>query len=481
MAQAVMAELSRRQEMERLRFVHLNPANKRYADAWVDPNARIIVYAAANGLGKTYQTVTFLGWSMWPETAPEWFRSSVTAKLRGWPKSFRLASTKKEVEEVGSIHAAIKHLWPKGRYSGQKAGKQYESVFLTDTGWMGDVMSYDQDLEQYEGGDRAIVVFNEPPPEPIYKASVSRTRKGGMLVFPGTPLLGAAWLKDKIVDAMTPETRLVSGDIEEACIEHSVNGHLHHNNIEFMVSQYDPDEREARAKGAFMHLSGRIWKGFNRETFVAKEPIKPDPKLPKFMVVDPAGRNKPFAVIWGQVTKRHGLQVIREWPDGSVGHLFEQMKDLGYDVPKYVQVFKGVESDLGTIATRIIDRRFSDVRDIRFGKSLKDWFRDEGFVFIDSYGVPGQEPEIETGIQAFKNYLKVDALTGEPMLQVSPVCVNFMRALERWARDPESQKPNDDVWKNFADVGRYMAAANLSYSEPIPDAEWNNVKTPGWA
>ncbi len=81
---------------------------------------------------------------------------------------------------------------------------------------------------------------------------------------------------------------------------------------------------------------------------------------------------------------------------------------------------------------------------------------------------------------AVKNYLKIDEMTGSPCLLLDPSCVNTRRAFERWSVDPQTQKPKDDVWKNFMDVVRYAAAANLSCDQSEPDTVWNALKAPSW-
>lgn len=466
----------------------LNRPCEAFARRLLDAETYITVFAAPNGVGKTRTAITALGWLLWPEMAPRAFQGLplLSCWPLGWPRKVRFISTPKEIEEIGAVQSAIKELWPLNRYEAIKGKKTYPSIFRAN-GFEMDMMTYDQDPKEFEGATIPIIIFNEPPPEEIYKRCVARTRMGGKLVFPMTPLTDAAWIKDKIVDRADGKRIVLIGcDIEDACIEHGVNGHLTHKNIENMIAEYDPDEVEARAHGRFMHLSGIVFRPFRRELHVPTEPIKAVPGWPKVQVVDPAGLGKPFSVLWAQVSPQpmNSLQIIKEWPDGGAGEQFERMKDTGMRVEDYAQMFDRVEAGMGTPKgsfTRIMDRRYGHIRDPRHGRTLREHFADFGFDYQDSYSVPEKEPEVETGIQIVKNYLKPAGPTNEPSLMISPDCVNTIRAMERWGRDQKTQKPKDDVWKNFCDIVRYLCASEPKFEFSMPDSEWNDTRgMPTW-
>ena len=482
---AVEAEMERRSREEPLRYVKLNEPSAEYARALLNVDSYIALFAAANGIGKTRTTITAIGWAIWPEQCPPEFRDCALVKNWPWKKKIRFISTPKEMEELGGVQTAIKELWPVGQYTSHKGKKTYPSLYRA-RGFEMDMMTYDQDPDEFEGPTIPFIVFNEPPPEEIYKRCVSRTRGEGKLVFPMTPLTASAWIKDKIYDRADGKRIIaVHGDIEAACKEHGVNGHYSHAQIENMLSEYDPDELEARAHGKFMHLAGVILRSFQRGTHVTRDPIPVVPGWPKVQVVDPSGMAKPFSVIWAQVSPepKHALQVIREWPDGGAGEQFERMRDSNMRVEDYAALFKRIEADMGpqSLITRVMDRRFGHARDVRTGRSLREHFGDFGLDFLDSYSVPEREPEVETGIQIVKNYLKVDPVTKTPFLLISPACLNLIRAIERWSRDPKTQKPNDDVWKNFCDVLRYLCASEPKFEFSMSSEDWNNPRgMPTW-
>lgn len=483
-------ELERRKIEEPLRYVQFNPAVRRFAESWCDPEKKIIIFAASNSIGKTWATITLLGWTIWPEFAPVWFKSRIEEKVRSMDRSFRITSTVEEAGQAGTVQRAIKSLWPKSRFKSEKNRKAFASIFETDSLWVGDVMTYDQEVEQFEGATRGLIIYNEPPPEEIRKACVFRTRMGGFEVFPMTPLSSAQWISDKLVDRSHTDSKisLIKGEMEDACKEHSVNGHLSHQRIQELISEMDPDEIRARAYGEFMHMAGRIFGGFSRDKFMSRIPLpRIYPSVP-FQVIDPGGYNKPFAIIWGQVVANpmHGLQILREWPNGGTGpeQYFENVHKPELKVEDYAKLFASIEKELGfdkAEVHRIMDKRFGHVKDNLDGKSLRDYFADEGYFYQDSYSVPGQTTEILTGIQAIKNYLKIDKTSKMPYLILDPSCINTARALERWGLDPKTNKPKDDVWKNFVDIVRYLASAGLQLTLSEPSDIWNSdTNMPSW-
>jgi hypothetical protein len=492
---SLAAELERRSLEEPLRYFKLNEACKRYAESWCDPSKDMTIFLAANSVGKTWSTIALLGWTIWPDLIPTDpscnlplnFKEKLLIKLKSTDKSFRICSTPEEAGSAGTLQKAISLFWPKGRYKSEKNRKAFESVFEFKDWGTSDVMTYDQEAKQFEGATRGIIIYNEPPPRPVRQACVLRTRKGGFEVFPGTMLQDAAWIKDELVDRASYDKTIgvVSGDIEEACKDHGKNGHLEHSRILKLMKEMDPDELQARAHGKFMHLSGLIFKQFSREKFMSKIPLKADPLGFPFQVIDPGGYNKPYAIIWGQVVNnpKSGIQILREWPNGSLGihSYFENMKEPNMTDKDYCDLFAEVENEIGFEkgrVHRILDKRFGHVQDSTEGKSLRDRFSDREYYFNDSYKVSEKNPELKTGVEAIKNYLKICPASKLPYFVLDPSCINVARSFERWALDPKTQKPNDDVWKNFMDTVRYACAADLVCT--ISEAWNDNEQLPSW-
>ena len=454
-------------EQDPLRFFIPNGAQEKVIREVGNLENFIVISCFANGVGKSALNIAILGAIMWgaPTTAFDYplFREYPER----WPKLVRIASEPALVGHMGPVQVESKLWWPEGRYEWSKGGKQYNSFFETDTGFKGEIMTYEQAVKEFEGKTNAINLFIEPPPREILFASFARQRKGGINMIDMTPLTSAAYVKDELVDKpeividgeVIGRVACVQADIEENCEEHGKNGQLKHRDIQQIVSRYDPDEIEARAHGNFMHLMGRIYKSFDRAVHVAKAPIVP-PKngVTHYQSVDPHV-GKPFAMIYGFIGVDGVLNIYKEWPLTR----FQGAKDNNLGLSGYADLIRSLD-ELRKIEKRIIDRHFASKRSSAGGQNLKQDFSDLGLEFRDSYSVAADKEEVQTGILQVREFLAydkskpIDAIN-RPRIVVSPDCKNTIEAFEKWSFDPDTMKPKDD-FKDFADVVRYMVMAD---------------------
>ena len=455
--------LDYRHKHERLRYFNPNSAQQRWIDEISRPGAFIVVAGAGNGAGKTFGIVGVLGAFIWPDIAPKGiFGAEIFQNFKG-PKRARLISTPKELEEIGSIQTTIKELWPDSRYVADKKGKSFFSVFSSSTGWIIDLMSFEQSVAEFAGANIGVAIFNEPPPEDIFKETLARLRNNGICLMAMTSLNENAWVVDGLLSkANGKDIRVVYGDIEDNCRDHGKNGVLEHSQIEKILNQYDPDEREARKTGKPLRFSGRVLKSFDRSVHVSKSDIIPDADCPHFMVVDPA-IGKPLAVIWAFLDKTGVINIYDEWPEVQ----FEGAKDSNMTVGDYAKLFKSREAGR-SIETRIIDRHFANARRTVGGLTLKQEFAEHELYFIDSYKMD-PAVEVETGILKIKEYLSYDASKpidslNRPRLMISPRCLNVIASMERWSRDPKTSKPQERH-KDFADCVRYLLESSPEASQ----------------
>ena len=458
-AEILGLEIERRRIMEPLCFFRPNPAEKRFFNAIADDKNKIIIFPAGNWVGKTTAAIAALGAMIWPEQAEDYcFNAPIFENYSGYdfPKRARIVSTPKELEDIGSIQNEIKKWWPVGRYQASKNKKSFFSEFKTDTGWIIDLMSYEQAVDDFEGAAIGVFIFNEPPPEPIYNACLARRKFGGKVLMPMTPLMSAAWIFDRLVAHDGEDgIAVVYGSTEENCKEHAENGVIPHQAIEDLKNSCDSDEREARLNGKFLSLSGNIFKTFNRNIHVAKEPIIPLPPgdcIEHIQAVDPA-IGKPLFSLWGYCDNSGYLYIYDEWPDFD----FAGAKESKYVISDYAKIFREVEKN--QIRTRILDRHFGNNRSWT-GSTLKQDLDKLGFYFIDSYSC---DEEVETGIMKVKEYLSYNqslpvSNTNRPGILISPTCKNLIKSLERWGRNPKTGAPYDDCWKDPVDCLRYMCA-----------------------
>jgi len=162
-----------------------------------------------------------------------------------------------------------------------------------------DIKSHDQDIKVFEGSDYDVVWFDEPPPQAIFQALWrGLTDRRGIAYFTGTPIT-EPWMFDLYQKAQAQGNagmywsqfmsihanvkNLGEGDIEEG------KRRIH----EFLDAIDDPDEREARESGKFLHMKGVIFKTWNRGVHLIP-PFAWPHTWPVLISMDPHPR-KPWA------------------------------------------------------------------------------------------------------------------------------------------------------------------------------------------
>lgn len=158
------------------------------------------LFIAANGVGKTAVLCNILA-NIFFKPNPAWFNYPLYTDFpyihKGRIISDTTTVTKTLIPEL--------HKWfPQGQYTSSKADKHYESVWKTRANngkkaFEFDIMTYEQDIKQFESATLGFVLFDEPPLEPIWKATISRLRRGGIIICCFTPLQGSAFFYDGYV------------------------------------------------------------------------------------------------------------------------------------------------------------------------------------------------------------------------------------------------------------------------------------------
>ena len=459
---ALLREMELRRDENRCRYLEPNGAQTKFIQLFSSqPNVGI--FSAANGIGKTTLIANVMANIIWgPQN--KYFDFPI---FKSWPypKRLRFVTDPKLVEEIGPLHSEISKWWPRDRYQAIKGGHNYYSQYKSDTGFLLDVMSYDQDLKQFEGVTLGGIFFDEPPVRAIWNASLARLRMGGIAMVFMTPLTQAAWFFDEVVPRHLEH--VVYGDIEENCKQHGVRGQLEHENIAKMIAEMDLEEVEARAHGRAMYLQGLVYKNFDPTVHVLPTHIVPPSNAQIWQIVDPHG-DKPFACIWGFCDASGTLIQVDEWPNEP----FEKMHNCTLGLDDYKRIFAQKEQGWH-VTKRIMDRHFSEVRTVMTRKSLREAFADIGLHYDISYH--GGAEEIDVGIVKVRKYLAynpqepVDNLN-QPKYFVSPKCSNTIKSFQRWSIDSKTGNYKEE-FKDFMDTVRYWAMANPRYSPPIPMQE----------
>lgn len=228
----------------------------------------VCLFSAANGVGKTTAMVNTLAHLFFPCDNP-YFDYPIFKEGYFSEKVCRVASDPTTIRQT--IVPMLEEWFPAGRYTHLKKGKNYPYEWKTDTGWMFDLMTYDQGGKEFESATLSFAFFDEPPPHNIFTATVARMRKGGVIMIWATPLMGSAWMYDEIVVNENREEgyrMFHEAEVEDACIDHGVRGFLKHDDILRMIAQYDDEDMQARVFGKFQHLTGLVFKNWKKDVHV---------------------------------------------------------------------------------------------------------------------------------------------------------------------------------------------------------------------
>lgn len=230
------------------------------------------LFSAANGVGKSCVGANIVA-NICFGPQNDFFKHPLFENFP-YLKKGRIISDPTTIKE--KIIPELKKWFPSNRYdvhwNTKKEGKNYEAKWTTDTGFEFDVMSNEQDAKEFESTDLGWAWFDEPPTHAIYKATVARMRRGGIIFLTLTPLFYAAWIKDEIFDKRDGKfIEYLTANVWDNCQDiEGTRGILTRENIERMISQYPEDEKKARIDGEFGHLLGRVHKTFDRKIHVIK-------------------------------------------------------------------------------------------------------------------------------------------------------------------------------------------------------------------
>lgn len=414
-------------------------------------------YLGANGTGKTTVLANIVANLCFPFGSP-YFQQKLFTDYPYRLKTIRIISNHNTLKET--LIPTLKEWMPKGRYTMKSHGKNYDYHWTTDTGWEIFILTYDQPLDAFESGNVSIILFDEPPPHAIYKANVARTRNGGQIGILATPLIGSAWMYDEIVLKNSAYSTYVEVPVEAACKQHGVRGILEHEDIVKMLSQYSEEDILPRAFAKFQHLTGLVFKEFNKDVHVIK-PFSIDRR--NYTVIhslDPHPRNED-AVTWLAVDREGNKYVI----DELYGHYTTE--ELAYRIKQKDQEY-GVER-------RLIDPS-AMIKDQHTNLSLVDR--------LAKYGVGNYQPGSKKRSEAIRLmhdsfYYKRegDKFIVAPKIHIFDTCSRLKWEIEHWQYQEyvgksaelkdRSEKPQDKDDHAIETVGRSLLD-NPKFILPTP-------------
>lgn len=465
-------EQARRLKQEQYRYYEPSGKGEEFINLVGNDENFITLFSAANGIGKTAAGCNVLAHILFPNSDNPWFTAPLYKNFP-YKKRGRIVSTPTNISI--NIVPELKRWFPKGRYRTSKKGKQFESVFYTDTGWEIDLMTYEQDPMEFEGVTLGFIWCDEPPPQAIFKALISRLRTGGVMMITATPLAGSAYLYDQFahgnltVEIVQPDGTLqvherkigyIEADIESACKEHGIRGHLEHNDIMNMVAEYSEDEKQARIYGKFQHLIGLVFKQFN----------------PKVHVIQPFNVTERDFSVW------HMLDTHPRHPDAALWVATDRKGT--YYVVDELSISAATEEEAAAIKRK--DSQFRVVRRLiepaaaipnqhdEDGKSLMDRFADHGLSYMLA---TKQRSQSDAAIADALSYVEIHGeMVKAPAIYIFNTCRQLIWELEhlRWqersakSMDTKSapEKPVDKDDHFIEDLGRFLI--QHPQFEPLP-------------
>ena len=442
----------------------------------------VCILSAANAVGKTTLMANILGGLIFGECDNPYFKYKLFNNFP-YPHRARIASTPKNIEEIGAIQTEIKKWWPQGKYVGHKKGRQFDSEYIAGD-WVIDIMSYEQNISEFESATLGVAIFDEPPPLKILYATIARMRRGGLILIFMTPLdEGGDILEDlgekeviKVDGQEVGRVKVVYAEIEDSCKQHGVRGFLEHKDIVQMLSFYDSDEIEARARGKPVHLAGRIYSDFeDKDPYIIDDDFAMSNDWTIASIIDPHD-GIPFAMSWVGIDKTHQLWIFKEFPFDDL----EKIHSTNLTIPDYVRIIR--ETEGRNIATvRIIDPFFGNKRYANTGKTVKEELGDLGLNYED-----GDTSGLDLGHKAVREYLKYNkqypaSATNHPHLHIFKSCRNhwrsFLRYKKKMARSGEVKDKIvlDETYKHFCDNIRHLIMRKDLWNVQSIEANFDNL------
>lgn len=394
-------------------------------------------------------------------------------------KLFIIASESEYVKNSGVLQRTIhKYLDKSGiDFTIRKEKMEYDAVYEFRNGSVWKIMSYEQDPKQYEGAQVFRYQFDEPPPELIWRASMSRMMSGARISITATPLSGCAHIyRDVVLQQDGKDIIVMYGDIEENCRQHGVRGYLEHNDIEFAVKRMSEDERQARMHGKFLFLSGNVFKEWNNDIHII-ENANTEPhfrnensllpkNFPKVAVLDPHDRIDAY-IIWVAISPDDTYYVYDEFPNYAEHPDFYDDKTGRYNWTKTAEKIKEHEKEFGAVSYRLVDPRGAHFT-VDQEYNVFDFFNKKMGIRIRSQNAKGIT--IDTNIESGHQLIR-DRLQGKK-IKVFSRCKHFIYMMQNYrykenkGKSGEGKSPNEDVedrYKHAPDCLRYIVQDDPHY------------------
>src|SRR3990167_52697 len=448
----------------------------------IDPQETyIFICTSANGIGKSVFAANLAAYFC--GRIPNMAFNDI-APLRNFiqPNRGRILTTAYAGQTVYA-EKEIPAWFPKGQYQSLRESHIYDVKFkFPATGSEFDVFTFNQDPKEGESVTLNWAIIDEPLPYNHWVPLKSRFRFGGIIVFVMTALYDSGWVSDELdtPERIGKDVFKIQIDMEAACKDHGINGHLPHSYITQMTRDTDEDEYEARISGGYLSLSGRVYKQFDDSLHVWDDlpPYHQEcwekNQYTLYQIIDPHDR-KPFAIGWYAVFPNQDVVCVAEWPTFD----FYKAKSSDVQIDEYRKIFKETETAMEHISdVRLMDPEFANAPKLGNkgakaaieGPCLDCYAKDKSRLACPhSFYFDLPPNEIHYGILKVKELLGNKKKNTRPKLYFMRHCKNHVNAHTRWsyvenAKDSKGlSEMVQDKFKDFCDLARYGALYEFKY------------------
>lgn len=274
-----------------------------------------------------------------------------------------------------------------------------------------EIMSYEQDTDNFAGASRHFVHFDEEPPKTIWTENRMRLiDTGGSWWITMTPVEGMTWVYNDLYEPKACD--IIEVDIAE-------NPYLSTVEVEEALTGLDSQERAARKSGKFVQIGGLIFKQFNPD-FHVLEPIGNIPFGARVIRSMDHGFNNPTAVYWHMIL-----------PDDTV-ITFKEHYRSEWTITQHARKIHEIEPALPYYNAEPI-RGYCDPamkqRNALNGNSVITEYRRAGVTWIPSNN------DVKIGLARMHNYLN------HGKWYITKDCPNLLREMRRYRwKTRESKK-----------------------------------------
>jgi phage terminase large subunit-like protein len=402
----------------------------------------------------------------------EYFR--YCAEIRSKRKlGVRLVCDAKDMkEDAGSLYQQIAKWIPTAQFS-NKTGDFFQTVIIGEV--KVDVKTHDMKVTSQAGPDEDLVIFNEPPPEPVYDENIARTRGEGIGFVFCTPLDAAAYLLREI-NQPAPDGEIVSTEVSiwDNCIDVPGNrGQLTREAIESQIRDWskNPDTLQARVWGKFAHLAGAIFKAYKEDIHVI-DPFLIDRSYNLYHICDPHLVKPPFAA-WVAVNALGQAFVVAEYPNEPWDTLKSTELTIEHHCKNFDLMERGQNPEFDYLQTksiyRIGDPNIMPTKMPNTNRTILTEYSLNGWDYDCSV-----EDSIELGHDKIRGLIYYDSLrtisaVNQPGMYVFRTCKNVRRALQEFG-----------IKKTADQYAGTMERIDQTWSCPIACLRYFGLKMEPW-